>query len=79
MQSNLRLKLEHTLEGVSLRDDLAFPYVIGPITGAEGTPTDGDKCIVEVALQTPVSVDDLEGIRVGDRYVVGGDAYEGPC
>ena len=68
MQSNVRLKLEYALEGVGLRDDLAFPCVIESITGVEDSPVDGEKCVIEIALQTsvPLGVDDLESIWVGD-------------
>ena len=68
MQTNVRLELEHALEGEDMRDDLAFPCVIGPIAGIEKASVDGHECVVEIALQAsvPVSVDDLEGVWVGD-------------
>ena len=64
-----------------MRDDLAFPGVVSSITGVEETSVDGDKCVIEIALQTsvPVGVDDLESVWVGDRHVVRSEAYEGPC
>ena len=51
-----------------MRDDLAFPCVIGPIAGIEKSSMDGHERVIEIALQASVSVgvDDLEGIRVGD-------------
>lgn len=51
-----------------MRDDLALPRVISPITGVEEPSVDGDEGVVEVALQASVSVsvDDLEGVWVGD-------------
>ena len=81
MKPNVRLKLEYALEGEDVRYDLAFPGVIGSITGVEETSVDDDKCVIEIAFQDSVSmgVDDLEGIRVGDRHVVRSEAYEGPC
>ena len=81
MKPNVRLKLEHALEGEDVRHDLAFPGVIGSIAGVEETSVDDDKCIIEIAFQDSVSmsVDDLESIRVGDRHVVGSEAYKGPC
>jgi len=68
MQANVRFELEHALEGEDVRDDLAFPGVIGPIAGIEQSSVDGHECVVEIALQAsvPVGIDDLEGIRVGD-------------
>ena len=81
VQSNVRLKLEHALEGVGVRDNLAFPCVISSITSVEEGRVDRDKCVVEIALQISISVgvDDLEGIWVGDRHVVRSEPYEGSC
>jgi len=68
MQTNVRFELEHALEGEDVRDNLAFPRVIGPIAGIEKPSVDGHECVIEITLQAPVpvGVDDLEGIRVGD-------------
>ena len=68
MKPNVRLKLEDALEGEDVRNNLALPGMVISVAGVEETPMDGDKCIVEIALQTSVSmgVDDLEGIWVGD-------------
>ena len=64
-----------------MRNNLALPGVVSSITGVEETPVDGDKCVVEIALQASVSVgvDDLEGIWVGNRHVIRREAYKGPC
>jgi hypothetical protein len=55
--------------------------VIDPIAGVEEASVDGHERVVKVALQGSVSVgvDDLEGVWVGDRHVVWGEAYEGSC
>ena len=81
MQANVRFKLEHALEGEDVRDDLAFPCVIGPIAGIEKSSVDGHECVVEVALQAsvPVGIDGLECVWVGDRNVVWGKSDEGSC
>jgi len=68
MQADVRFKLEHALEREDVRDDLAFPCVIGPIASIEESSVDGHERIVEITFQAsvPVGVDDLEGVRVGD-------------
>ena len=81
MQANVRFKLEDALEGEDVRDDLALPCVIGPITGVEEASVDGHERVVKVALQGSVSVgvDNLEGVWVGDRHMVWSKAHEGSC
>ena len=68
MLANVGLKLEDALEGEDVGNDLALPRVILSIAGVEDTSVEGHKSIVEIALQTSVSmgVDDLEGVWVGD-------------
>ena len=68
MQTDVRFELEHILEGENVRDDLALSRVVGPVAGVEEASVDGHERVVEVALQTSVSVgvDDLERVRVGD-------------
>ena len=50
MKTNVRLELEHALEGEYVGDDLAFPRVILPIASVEEASVDGDERVVEVAL-----------------------------
>jgi len=68
MQTDIRLELQHILEGKYMRDDLALSRVIGPIAGVEEASVDGHKRIVKVALRASVSVgvDDLEGVWIGN-------------
>ena len=68
MLTDIRLELEHVLEGEDIGDDLALSCMIDPITSIEESSVNRHKCIVEVALQTSVSVgiDNLEGVWVGD-------------
>ena len=81
MQSNVRLKLEYTLEGEGIRNDLALPGVVGSIACIEEISVDGEERVVVVALQSPacVRVNDLESVWVGDRHVVRSEPYEGSC
>jgi len=81
MQANVRFELEHALEGEDVRDDLAFPCVIGPIASIEKSSVDRDECVIEITLQAsiPVSVDDLEGVWVRDRNVVWSESDKGSC
>ena len=50
MQADVRFELEHALGGEDVRDDLAFPCVIGPIASIEDPFVDGRECVVEIAL-----------------------------
>jgi len=81
MQTNVRFELKDALEGEDVRDDLALPCVIGPITGVEEASVYGHERVIKVALQASVSVgvDDLEGVWVCDRHVVWSEAQEGSC
>ena len=81
MQSNVRLQLEYTLEGEDMRNDLALPGMLGSIAGIEDISVDGEERVVVIALQTstPVSVNDVKSVWVGDRHVVRSEPYEGPC
>ena len=81
MQTNVRFELEDALEREDVRDDLALPGVIGPIAGIEETSVDGHERVVKIALQgsVSVSVDDLEGVWIGDRHMVWSKAHKGSC
>jgi hypothetical protein len=81
IQTDVRFELEDALEGEDVRDNLALLCVIDPIAGVEKASVDGHERVVEITLQgsVPVGVDDLEGVWVGDRHVVWGEAYKGSC
>ena len=81
MQTNVRFELEHTLGGEDMRDDLAFPCMIGPITGSENSSADDHECIVEIAFHAsaPMGVDGLEGVWVRDRNMVWSESDKGSC
>ena len=76
MQANVRFELEDALKREDVRDNLALPCVIGPITGVEEASVYGHERVIKVALQASISmgVDDLEGVRVCDRHVVWSEA-----
>ena len=40
METNVRLKLKHVLQGEDVRDDLALSRVIGSVTGVEEASVD---------------------------------------
>jgi len=81
MQTDVRFELEHALQGEDVRDDLAFPCVIGPITGIENSSMDDHECVVEIAFQAsaPRAIDDLECVWVRDRNMVWSESDEGSC
>ena len=81
MKTDVRFEFEHALEGEDVGDDLAFPCVVDATTGVEQSAVDGHERVVEVALQgsVAVGVDDLEGVRVGDRDVIWSEPNEVSC
>ena len=55
-EDNVRLILEYALEGEGVRDHLAFPCALGPITGVEEIWAGGDGRVIEVAFQASGSM-----------------------
>ena len=51
-----------------MRDDLAFPRMLGPITGGEDILASGAVRVIEVGFQASghMNADDSAGVRVGD-------------
>ena len=68
METNVRFILEYALEAEDGRDYLAFPRVLGPITGVERPLLRRDRPHSPKFLQASgsMSVDDSEGGWVGD-------------
>jgi len=68
MLTDIRFELQYALEREDVRNNLALSRMLGPVTSVEEASVDGHECVVEVALQgsVPMSIDDLEGVWVGD-------------
>ena len=64
MERVARPILEDVLEGETVGDDLAFPFMIDPIAGAEGVWASGDCRVVEVGFQASgsMTMNDFEGV-----------------
>lgn len=75
MVTKVGLILEHALEGEDVGDDLTLPGMLNWITGTEGTWAEGRGRVIVDGFQASASmaVDNFEGLRFGDRYVVRSD------
>ena len=68
VKANVGLELEYGFLGEDVRDDFAFTGVFGAGAGVEEAAGDGDEGVVEVGLESTItmSINDLQGLRVGD-------------
>ena len=80
METNVRFILEYALEAEDVRGCLAFPCMLGPITGVERPLLRRDRLRSPKSLQASgsMSVDESGGGWVGGWHVVRSDAYESP-
>ena len=64
-----------------MRDDLALAGMISPVACVEDSAPNGDEGVVEVRLESavPMSVDECEGLWIGDRDMIWGNADDRAC
>ena len=81
MTLEVGLKLEDILLGENVRNNLAFTRMLGAITRIEHAASYRDEGIIKVGFQGTVSVtvDGVQGLRVGNGDVVGSNANDGAC
>jgi hypothetical protein len=81
MTLEVGLKLKNILLGENVRNNFAFTCMFGAITGVEHAASYRDEGIIKVGFQSTVSVtvDGVQGLRVGDGDVVGSNANDRTC